>query len=40
MTDEWKVLTPDQKTQFEQMQNREKERYQREMRDYKKKQDT
>ena len=39
MTEEWKVLTAENKGQYEEMQNREKERYAREMREYKKKQE-
>jgi len=37
MTEEWKKLVGDQKTPYENMQANEKERYVREMRDYKKK---
>jgi hypothetical protein len=37
MTDEWKNLTPEQKIKYEELSNREKERYEREMREYRKK---
>lgn len=37
MTEEWKGLTPDQKKIHEATSNREKERYEREMKEYKKK---
>lgn len=37
MTQEWLALTGDQKKQYEEMQNREKERYAGQMREYKKK---
>jgi hypothetical protein len=40
MTDEWKLLTPEQKKLYEEMQGREKARYEAEMRDYRKKQGT
>lgn len=38
MTEEWKGLTDPQKKQYEEMSNREKDRYEREMREYRKKQ--
>ena len=37
MTDEWKAMTADDKIQYDEMSNRGKERYEREMTEYKKK---
>ena len=37
MTEEWKNLTPEQKVRYEQLSQTEKDRYEREMREYKKK---
>ena len=37
MTEEWKNLTPEQKVWYEQLSQTEKDRYEREMREYKKK---
>lgn len=37
MTEEWKGLTAEQKVQYDEISNREKQRYEREMKEYRKK---
>jgi len=37
MTDEWKKLTSEQKKKYEDLSQHEKDRYEREMRDYRSK---